>query len=330
MSGGIRPFDWPDYDAVIEIWRAAPFGIGPSETRDGISLRLERDAELFLVAEDAGVIVGAVLGAFDGRRGWINHLAVRPDQRQRGIGTALLAEVERRLRDKGCLKVNLHVESDNADVAMFYERLGYRRHPLLFMEKWLPSAVGLPSPDWKVRRAEGADAEAVKNVAAAAWRGTYPGLLRAETIEAFLAGPYALENVRDRIATHDFLVAEGQPGIVAYADAVPESERIFLTAIYALPANRGQGAGTALLNAIASQHAKLPIDAYVLLNNRKGEVFYERRGFVPEETVDGELFGEVVRERRWRRPPANSRRRPSCETRLRLARPGGFGRAPTT
>ena len=44
MSVGIRPFGWPDYDAVIEIWRAAGFGIGPSETRDGIPLNASTHA----------------------------------------------------------------------------------------------------------------------------------------------------------------------------------------------------------------------------------------------------------------------------------------------
>jgi GNAT superfamily N-acetyltransferase len=160
-----------------------------------------------------------------------------------------------------------------------------------------------PRMDWTVRRATEDDAEAVRSVAVAGWRDTYRGLLRPETIEAFLAGPYDIENVRNRIAAHDFFVVEEGGEIGAYVDAVPEAGRVVLAAIYALPARRGHGAGSALLGVITSNHPALPIDAYVLLGNRKGETFYERRAFEPLETVEADLFGEQVTERRWRRSP---------------------------
>jgi demethylmenaquinone methyltransferase/2-methoxy-6-polyprenyl-1,4-benzoquinol methylase len=155
-----------------------------------------------------------------------------------------------------------------------------------------------------VRAATADDAPAVRAIAQEAWRETYRDLLRSETIEAFLAGPYALETVRSRIAEHDVLVAELDGDGVAYADAVPEPERLFLAALYARPALRGRGAGSALLAAILERHPGLPIDAYVLDGNRRGEGFYERRGFTPVETIEGDLFGESVRERRWRRAGA--------------------------
>jgi ribosomal protein S18 acetylase RimI-like enzyme len=81
--------------------------------------------------------VGAVLGRFDGRRGWVNHLAVDPRARSNGIGSTLMRELERRLRAKGCQKVNLHVVRTNRQVCVFYEELGYEHSDLLFMGKWL-------------------------------------------------------------------------------------------------------------------------------------------------------------------------------------------------
>ncbi|HZS88537.1 MAG TPA: hypothetical protein VFE42_13765 [Chloroflexota bacterium] len=45
--------------------------------------------------------------------------------------------MERRLRAKGCEKVNLLIEPTNAQVLSFYEHLGYARDELVFMEKWL-------------------------------------------------------------------------------------------------------------------------------------------------------------------------------------------------
>ena len=90
-----------------------------------------------MVAEADGQLVGALLGTFDGRRGWLHHLAVAPAWQGRGIGRRLVAEVEARLRARGCAKVNLHVEPDNAEVTGFYDRIGYAQHEILFMEKWL-------------------------------------------------------------------------------------------------------------------------------------------------------------------------------------------------
>ena len=169
-----------------------------------------------------------------------------------------------------------------------------------------PGTIGRVA--WQVRSAESRDVEAVRAVAAAAWRDTYAGLLRPETIEAFIANAYSAESVRRRISHRVFLVAESEAGIGAFADSVEEPDRITLAAIYAHPAVRGQGAGTALLDGIRERLAALPIAADVLVGNRKGERFYERRGFTPREIVEEQLFGESVLERRWwQEPPPRDR-----------------------
>lgn len=135
----LRSFDVNDYERVVALWAASGLQVGASDSREGLAHKLERDADLFLVAEDGdgGAIVGVVMGSYDGRRGWINHLAVAASYRGRGLGRRLVAEVERRLRARGCRKVNLLIEPGNARVQGFYEALGYTRDELIFMEKWL-------------------------------------------------------------------------------------------------------------------------------------------------------------------------------------------------
>ncbi len=47
-------------------------------------------------------IVASVMVGYDGHRGWINYLAVAPEQQRSGIGQALMAEAEqiiKKLRD---------------------------------------------------------------------------------------------------------------------------------------------------------------------------------------------------------------------------------------
>ena len=134
----IREFNFiRDYGDVIALWHFAGPGVhvGASDTRDEIAKKLERDPDLFLVAEEAGQIVGAVIGGFDGRRGMVYHLAVAAGHRSNGIGTALMNELESRLKAKGCLKYYLQITSDNVDVVNFYEGLGWQRSPHIFMSK---------------------------------------------------------------------------------------------------------------------------------------------------------------------------------------------------
>jgi ribosomal protein S18 acetylase RimI-like enzyme len=132
-----RNFQMEDYDEVVALWKRAGLELSQSDDREGITRKLERDADLFLVAIEDATIVGVVMGCYDGRRGWVNHLAVDPNYKGQGLGTQLMEEMEQRLREKGCGKVNLLIEPTNAAVQAFYQRLGYQRDELIFMEKWL-------------------------------------------------------------------------------------------------------------------------------------------------------------------------------------------------
>jgi GNAT superfamily N-acetyltransferase len=156
---------------------------------------------------------------------------------------------------------------------------------------------------FSVRSAIAADAPAIARVAGAAWRDTYAGLLRSDTIETFIERAYSIDRLERRIDHDTFLVAIRDGELGAFCDAAEaESEAgayVDLYALYALPEVRGQGAGTTLLTELRARFPSLAIAAEVLVGNRKGEVFYERRGFVPRERIDTELFGEPVVERRW-------------------------------
>jgi ribosomal protein S18 acetylase RimI-like enzyme len=130
-----------DLPAALALWSACGLHPSRSDTEAGFRLKLARDPDLFLVAEAAdGTLAGTVLGSWDGRRGWINRLAVAPEWRGTGLAQRLMAEVEARLAARGCDKVNLLIEADNPGVQGFYAALGYRRDELIFMEKWLAPA----------------------------------------------------------------------------------------------------------------------------------------------------------------------------------------------
>jgi ribosomal protein S18 acetylase RimI-like enzyme len=132
----IREFQFPeDYPAIFKLWSEAGAGIHlrKSDEPDEIAKKLKRDADLFLLAEIEGQIVGSVLGGFDGRRGMVYHLAVADAFRQRGIGADLMAELEKRLQEKGCIRYYLLVTKDNTTAVRFYENLGWKQMDDLFL-----------------------------------------------------------------------------------------------------------------------------------------------------------------------------------------------------
>jgi len=129
----IRNFVFPDdYPQIQRLWCEVGPGVrlGRSDTPAEIAKKLQRDPDLFLVAEYTGQIIASVVGGFDGRRGLVYHLAVAEAFRQKGLGTLMMQELEQRLREKGCLRCYLLVTKDNTDAIHFYENHGWQRMDL--------------------------------------------------------------------------------------------------------------------------------------------------------------------------------------------------------
>jgi ribosomal protein S18 acetylase RimI-like enzyme len=138
----IRGFTNGDTEAVVALWRACDLTRPWNDPYEDIARKVAVDDDLFLVGTEEGVVVGCVMGGYDGHRGWVNYLAVAPDCRGRGLGRALMTEVETRLRALDCPKVNLQVRDTNTDVLAFYESLGYAVDAAVSMGKRLESDGG--------------------------------------------------------------------------------------------------------------------------------------------------------------------------------------------
>lgn len=104
-----------------------------------INRKLSVQRELFFVAIDAGELIGTAMGGWDGHRGWVYYVAVRDGARRRGVGTALMRQVESALVRLGCNKINLQVRTEDAGVVSFYEKLGYAVEGRISMGKKLPA-----------------------------------------------------------------------------------------------------------------------------------------------------------------------------------------------
>jgi len=124
----IRSFNFKsDYENALSLWQSCgnDLGVGPSDQPGEILKKVARDPDLFLVAYDSNILIGTVIGGFDGRRGMVYHLAVAREYRQKGLGNQLMTELEAKFSMKGCRKVYLLVKNGNSLAAAFYEKRGW-------------------------------------------------------------------------------------------------------------------------------------------------------------------------------------------------------------
>ena len=126
----IREFCMEDYDALIKLWDGAQLLYRPKgrDSRTKIECELKQGNIIFLVAEINGKLVGSILGTHDGRKGWINRLAVDANFRRQNIARRLVAEVESRLSALGIEVVACLIEKWNTQSMQVFQRLGYEKY----------------------------------------------------------------------------------------------------------------------------------------------------------------------------------------------------------
>lgn len=126
----IRDLRPEDYDGLIALWEQAglPYRPRGRDDRERIAREIDGTCSIFVAAEEGERLIGTILGTHDGRKGWINRLAVLPEFRGGGIASALVAEVEERLLEKGIEIVGCLIEDWNEGSMGFFERIGYVPH----------------------------------------------------------------------------------------------------------------------------------------------------------------------------------------------------------
>lgn len=130
MSIEIRDFAPSNVAEVLELWRRTPgIVLRDVDAPEPLTTYLARNPGLSFIAVDGPSIVGAILCGTDGRRGYVQHLAVGLSHRGRGIGRRLAARAVEALAMVGADKCHLMVLADNATAAGFWRHVGWQDRP---------------------------------------------------------------------------------------------------------------------------------------------------------------------------------------------------------
>lgn len=146
------PNAWPDMNSALEEVRKS----------------FQEDRISRVAVDDDGAVLGWIGGISEyGGNAWELHpLAVRPDRQRQGIGRALVADLEERVRERGGITIFLGTDDEDgmtslAGVDLYpnvWEHVAniknLRRHPYEFYQKLgfvivgvVPDANGLGKPD---------------------------------------------------------------------------------------------------------------------------------------------------------------------------------------
>lgn len=134
-DGRIERASEQDIDVMLEFWRNIP-GLG-DDIEASLRIFLERNPSTCLVLKIRERLIGTALGGFDGRRGYIYHLAVHPEYQGQGYGKALFNYVTRELKVLGAAKIHLFVFNDNHEAISFYQSQGGKQRQDIQVFSWV-------------------------------------------------------------------------------------------------------------------------------------------------------------------------------------------------
>jgi len=154
MAIALRPAVWADREAILALTLAMgghdDVGANADPMRHLASLLRRSDARV-VVAETDGRIAGFAevqarpTSIGDAYEAWLGALAVAPELRGRGVGSALLAVVDEAARELGCSRVELESSEWREAAHAFYRERGYdERTPARRFRRLVPERRHAP------------------------------------------------------------------------------------------------------------------------------------------------------------------------------------------
>jgi transitional endoplasmic reticulum ATPase len=139
----VRDFHADDLDSAVRLWdNPAASGEAPAFGLSDLiaAVRSHEPAVVAVVAEE---LVGTAVATVSGDQAWVMRISLAAAWRHRGIGSAMLGELERRLVAAGVHRIQCLLAADSEIGALALEHAGYAARPgLVFYERFEPVHPG--------------------------------------------------------------------------------------------------------------------------------------------------------------------------------------------
>lgn len=126
----IRKMDTSDYNDLIKLWNEAglPYRSRGRDRKKKISEELKKTSTNILLMKYEHNIIGSIFATHDGRKGWINRLAIAPEFRSNGLAIKLITEAENFLIQQGIEIIACLIENWNKQSMKLFQKTGYKKH----------------------------------------------------------------------------------------------------------------------------------------------------------------------------------------------------------
>ncbi len=105
-----------------------PYKAEGRDRREAFETEVVANPDLCIGVFEENQLVGVVLATTDGRKGWMNRLAVDPECRRRGVAKTLIREAETALCKHGIRIFCVLIESGNTISMRLFKASGYHEH----------------------------------------------------------------------------------------------------------------------------------------------------------------------------------------------------------
>lgn len=127
-----------NYAEILALWQRAGLSVRPSgrDAPEAFNRQLAGGQQRVIGLRNGQSLIAAAVLTHDGRKGWINRLAVDPAYRRRGLASRLVAEAERWFTQELGLEIwAALIEGDNEPSLQLFDALGYQRHNVVYVSK---------------------------------------------------------------------------------------------------------------------------------------------------------------------------------------------------
>lgn len=134
----LRKLTPADYPELVKLWKRSglPYKPRGRDSRAHIAKEMKAHPDFFIGLFDRNLLIGAIIATHDGRKGWLNRIAVDPDYRRQGWARKLTLAGERALRRHGIHIFGLLIHVYNRASLKLAQSLGYQLHrDILYLSK---------------------------------------------------------------------------------------------------------------------------------------------------------------------------------------------------